>query len=525
VTVVLTAGAAAAAWSAHRDVEDRILQRRVQEAGAVLTAALPSTTSPLVGAVELAEVTDGGEASFDRVLGPLVGDQGPFVSASIWPIGGDRPQVVLGERPRLADEEDAVVRQFIQGSIGTDGVSVIGLLDGPRPVLGYSLTSPERTPRFAVYAERALPEDRTAVPQEDSAFRDLDYAIYLGDEAAPDDLLAASRSIPLPSPTAETAVSFGDQSLLLVMHPTGTLSGELSRRLPVLVALVGGILAITFTWLTDRLVRRRVRAEVLAEENGRLYAEQRSLAYAVQHSLLPADLPHRPDVEIGVQYVPGVDGIEVGGDWYDVVALDDDRLLLVVGDVAGRGLRAATVMALLRHATRAHLAEGVAPAELLPKLTRLLGLEGESAFATVLCIEVDLARRVLRLVNAGHPRALLLDDGGARFLDVPIGPPVGIPAAGPYPSIEVPLPEGGTLLAFTDGLFERRGESVDVGMERLRRSAEMSRPLPELLVELVQDLTGGGGGDDIAVVGLRWPAEQSTGRTVTASAGRAAHRR
>ncbi len=370
---------------------------------------------------------------------------------------------MVGDQPVLADQGGGETAAFLERSTGTDDVTVIGLLEGPSPVIGLSYTSSTREPHFVIYAEAPVPEDRTAVRQEDALFADLDYALYLGEEASTANLLGTSRELPLPAPTAAATVPFGDQSLRLVVHPRGDLMGGLSARLPWVTAVLGLILGLVLAGLTERLGRRRRRAEALAQDNARLYTEQRSVAHTVQHSLLPV-IPACPDgLEIATYYQPGVDGTEVGGDWYDVVDLPGGGLLVVVGDVAGRGLRAATVMALLRHATRAYAADGDGPEVILPKLTRLLDREGVSAFATMLCLELDPSHDHVRVVNAGHPRALLVTGEERTFLDTPVGPPVGVRSTKPYPVTRYDLPAAATLLAFTDGLVERRGESVDSG--------------------------------------------------------------
>ena len=134
--------------------------------------------------------------------------------------------------------------------------------------------------------------------------------------------------------------------------------------------------------MTERLVRRRTHAEFLAEQNARLFSEQRSVAQTLQHSLLPEQLPDFDGLELAVRYVPGVDGVEIGGDWYDVIGRDNGDIIFVVGDVSGRGLRAATVMASLRYAIRAYAAQGDDPAIILAKLAKLIDIVRDGHFAT-----------------------------------------------------------------------------------------------------------------------------------------------
>ena len=159
------------------------------------------------------------------------------------------------------------------------------------------------------------------------------------------------------------------------------------------------LISLAAALMTDRLARRRQYAEQLtgvldrvAAENHQLYTEQRGIAQTLQHALLPDALPEFSGLQVSARYVPAASGIDVGGDWYDVVAADDQRVLLVIGDVSGHGLHAATTMALLRHATLAYAAEEPRPATVLAKLSDFVNSEAHDYFATVLCALIDVAR-------------------------------------------------------------------------------------------------------------------------------------
>ncbi len=506
-SLAVTAVAAGLTKRSHDDTEDKLLDQRVAAASTVFMGALPALASPLVGAATLAEETEGDLAALRGFLEPQVGEQAQFHSVSIWPVdvADPEPLLVVGGDPQLADEPGDEIEDYLDRTVGSPTLAVRDLLGAEVPSLGYATAVPSPDARYVVYAENALPANRTQLPQEESPFEDLDYALYIGDAETEEELLVASRpDVPLEGRTGRTTVPFGDAELLLVLRPQGDLAGALTGRLPWVILLSGGLLALLFAVLLERLQRRRDAALDLADENRRLYDEQRSVADAVQHSLLPGRLPEVPGLEIEVRYRPGVKGTEVGGDWYDVVALADDRVLVAVGDVAGRGLRAATVMAMLRHATRAYALEGNDPAEVPEKLTRLLRLDEDGGFATLLLMVLDLRGRTVTVVNAGHPRPLLVD-GDRQFVESPVGPPVGVVGrrtAGA--SAPVPVAPGSTILAFTDGLFERRGESVDDGMERLRSAVDADRPLADVLDGLLDDLSTGAEPDDVAIVGVRW---------------------
>jgi serine phosphatase RsbU (regulator of sigma subunit) len=179
--------------------------------------------------------------------------------------------------------------------------------------------------------------------------------------------------------------------------------------------------------------------------------------------------------------------------------------VFVVGDVSGSGLPAATTMASLRFAVRAYLAEGHDIETVLTKLRGLLDIDVDHQFATVLLGELDAASGRLRVVSAGHFGPLLVTDD-ARLLDCQVLPPIGVTSAAAPATTTVYLPRSATLLAFTDGAVERRGEVIDTGLERLRAAAAAANPQPleAMLDELLNALTDDGKKDDTVILGLRW---------------------
>jgi serine phosphatase RsbU (regulator of sigma subunit) len=218
---------------------------------------------------------------------------------------------------------------------------------------------------------------------------------------------------------------------------------------------------------------------------------------------LPERLPKLEGLDLAVRYAPGADGVDIGGDWYDAIVIDDRHVLFVVGDVSGRGLRAATVMASLRYAIHAYAAQGDDPATILNKLTKLMSVEQDGHFATVLCGAVDVTEHRVTIANAGHPDPLVVTSEGAEFLRTMVGPPIGVNGAA-YTSIEAPIPPRATLVGFTDGLYERRREHPDEGLGRVRDASRGFDSLDELLDGLLDKMAPGGGSDDTAILGIRW---------------------
>jgi hypothetical protein len=515
VGLVLTSALAAAAWSVHGGNEQRLLDQRVREAGALLTVALPSIQTPLGSAAVLAEATNADPASFEKLMRPMVGPKGPFVTASIWRADGSELQPILriGTRSDLTEQSPDVIRAFLARSAGTPRISVLDLLDRDQPRLGYTMVAPDGPIRYVAYAETPLPANRLSAVPTDSAFADLDYAVYLGKKASDAHLLSATtRKVPLRGRTADDTVAFGDTFLHIVVSPRSELGGGLLATLPWLVAGVGLLTTLSGAVLTDRLLRRRDDAVRLAQENQELYRAQRTVAVALQDSLLPASLPRVEGIELSGRYESGTAGLEVGGDWYDVMPVPGRRLLFVVGDVSGRGLSAATMMAALRYSVEAYGAQGDRPGAILNKLSGLVSIEKQRHFATVVCGLIDLERGTVTLANAGHPQPLVaVAGGGAEFLNVPVGVPIGVRVDAEYPETTLTIAPGATLLAFTDGLFERRGEGIDAGLERLRSVVVQleGRSLDDELAELLHRLVPRGAEDDTAILGIRW-AEPAT---------------
>jgi serine phosphatase RsbU (regulator of sigma subunit) len=341
----------------------------------------------------------------------------------------------------------------------------------------------------------------------------LNYALYLGPSAQSSNLLLASVTrVPLQGRTASNTVPFGDMALTLVVSPRGVLSGSLPRALPWIIAIGGILLALGAGLVTYRLIDRRQRAEELADqleqtagENRRLYAEQHDIAQTLQHALLPSALPRVDGIESSALYKAGERGVEIGGDWYDLIDVGEGKLLLVVGDVSGRGLPAATTMASLRYAIQAYAVQNDPPPVILTKLSRLVSVADGGQLATVLCVLIDVEGRHLTFSNAGHLPPLLLSNGCGDYLESQIGLPIGVEADAIYSSTTVAVPPQATVLAFTDGLVERRGESLDASLARLREMANADgTPLPELLDDLVADLHDQPSEDDSAILGLRW---------------------
>jgi serine phosphatase RsbU (regulator of sigma subunit) len=183
----------------------------------------------------------------------------------------------------------------------------------------------------------------------------------------------------------------------------------------------------------------------------------------------------------------------------------EHRVFVVVGDVSGHGLRAATTMASLRHATLAYAAQENSPATVLTRLAAFVNSAAHDYFATVLCALIDVDAHEVTIASAGHLAPLLIDGDDTGFLDCVPGVPIGVSPPSSYREKTFSVGPRATLVAFTDGLVERRGETLDTGLERLRSAAaEGQLAIEELLAKLVHDLASAYHHDDTAVMGIRW---------------------
>jgi serine phosphatase RsbU (regulator of sigma subunit)/anti-sigma regulatory factor (Ser/Thr protein kinase) len=209
----------------------------------------------------------------------------------------------------------------------------------------------------------------------------------------------------------------------------------------------------------------------MAIDVGRL-TEQRAVTQIMQRTLLPDALPNVPGLRFSAKYLPAGSSVRLGGDWYDVFQLPDARFAFVIGDVVGRGVLAASVMSEIRTALRAYLFEGHELSRVMSLLNELLLSMGRNRGATAAILELDVEADELQAVAAGHLPPLVLSPAGEpSFLEQPEGLPLGFSSRVRYSSRRYGFPPGSALVLYTDGLVERRGESIDAGLQRLANAA------------------------------------------------------
>ncbi len=202
-----------------------------------------------------------------------------------------------------------------------------------------------------------------------------------------------------------------------------------------------------------------------------LRAQDQRISLRLQHALLPQHLAETDQVTVAALYEPASDVLEVGGDWYDSIALPDQRLLLVAGDVVGHGLEAAAMMGRLRAGLAALSTLDTSPGRILCLLDDYAHGHGAAAYTTVFCAVFDPTTGQLDYASAGHPPALIVGPDNVTWLDAATSSPLCTSAPPTRPQATRTLQQGARLILYTDGLIERRGETIDSGLQRLQEGA------------------------------------------------------
>ena len=261
----------------------------------------------------------------------------------------------------------------------------------------------------------------------------------------------------------------------------------------------------TFDEEERSLLREAADRAALSIRRAQLHEEEHRIAVELQRGLIPARLPGVAGVQIAAHYQAAGLGAEVGGDWYDAFALPCGRLGVVLGDVAGSGIRAASTMGQLRSVTRAFALADEAvrsPGEVLTRLNSYRTALDEHQLFTVLYAIVDPAQRSLEWASAGHPPPLrALASGEVAYLETRDGL-MGVEEQ-PYTTLETQFEAGDLLVLYTDGLIERRGESLDAGLARLGTAVATGPHEPDALcAHILAELVGAGDPthDDVTAV-------------------------
>jgi serine phosphatase RsbU (regulator of sigma subunit) len=238
----------------------------------------------------------------------------------------------------------------------------------------------------------------------------------------------------------------------------------------------------------DEVFLQLVGDRVALALHAALYERQRAVARTLQRSFLPERLPVVPGLELAARYRPARCG-DVGGDWYDVFTHPGETVTLVIGDVVGRGINAATMMARIRNALRAYALESPSPSDVLARLNRLVLHFESNVIVTLLVGMVDPTEMTFRYASAGHLPPIFRTPDGSTFQGAKAsGPPLGAEWDRGYVNVEEALGPGTTVVLCTDGLIERREESLETGLDRLCCVTSTDERLEEMADVIIQRL-------------------------------------
>jgi hypothetical protein len=274
--------------------------------------------------------------------------------------------------------------------------------------------------------------------------------------------------------------------------PAGFLVAGLSPRRPLDDDYV--------TWL--QLMATQLGHALAAAE---AHERDHTIAVTLQRSLLPETLPNVDGAALQARYRPALEYAQLGGDWYDAICVDDDELVLVTGDVVGKGVQAAATMGRLRSAMRAYAMLGMPPSAMLEELNRLAVRLDEVEFATVLCAHYKPSTGRFVFASAGHlPPLVVRQDGTSSLVDGGLTVPLAATDEMEAHERQVTLHPEETLLLYTDGLVERHDQDLDEGLAFLLSvCASNHDSLPELLDVVMEDVAGTDSHDDVALLALR----------------------
>ena len=358
----------------------------------------------------------------------------------------------------------------------------------------------------------------------DLATSELVWTAASGAVGKPDDLPPAQGSLPEVARLREgwvVQLAEDTEGFPRLRAALGAAAGEIVLAPIVALDRTLGVLALRLGAARSpdpeelRLLQTLGQQAGLALGRARLYDEQRSVATTLQHSMLPGSMPEDPRLGLSATYRPAVDVLEVGGDWYDAFLLDADRVAIVVGDVVGRGLQAAAVMGQLRSAVRALAMVDSGPALLLARLDRFVEGVPAADTATLAYAEVDLRDGSVRYACAGHMPPVVVDHTGQAVVfwdgrSTPLGAHFGTAAR---PEASTTLADGARLVLYTDGLVERRDQSIDDGIDALAQllGRWTDRPF-DTLADGVTDAVLGSEriDDDVCLLALTYRAAGST---------------
>jgi serine phosphatase RsbU (regulator of sigma subunit)/anti-sigma regulatory factor (Ser/Thr protein kinase) len=396
--------------------------------------------------------------------------------------------------------------------------------------LSGALSEEEVASAFLEHAAAALDADVSVIAVPDERENRLDVIRWRGFDLSTNEVERSTTSVPLDAPHP-LADSFRRRRTIILtperLQEEYPQLVDRTREQGVQVSVVcplgtaGRVLGVAaFSWrrphqlTTDDSTLIATLASQCAQalDRARRYESERTIAETLQRSVLPELLPSIDGLDVAARYLPGTTGVEVGGDWFDVIELENGRVGLVVGDVVGKGVQAAATMSQLRNALRAFAFERLKPSAAVTRLNRLLDTLPEAPFATLAFVTVDPRTGTCRYALAGHPPPLVrYPSGKVEYLEGGRSLPLGIGGDVKYRQAVAALPAGSIVVLYTDGLIERRDRSLEDGLNMLLDLVAEGPRAPDALADyvLAQAFRDHERSDDVAVLVVRLPTVRS----------------
>ena len=507
VALAVTVGAAWATHLAVRGQERRLLKERAAELRLVFSSAIAALPAPLDEQGVVLRLTNGSTSAFKTAASQAMKTSAqPTTYAWVRPSADGTQFTVLAaagsglhDGEVINDARAAAVARALHTSklVPTPVV-------GAQRLLGFALGPPVAPAGTVLYREARLgPVVSPPAQAGTQPFEELEVALYGTPTVMPQQILIATTThLPLRGTIRKEPQPAGDATWLLVVKAHQPLVGSLTSKAPWFTLGVGILGSLLIAAIVEVTARRRNAAVAL-------YEAEHQVAETLQRSLLPK-LPTLPGLDLAARYLASGAGQQVGGDWFDVFPVADGRVGIVVGDVIGHDLTAASEMAQIRSALRAYAVDGDEPSDVITRLDRLVDALRLTQLVTVFygVLEPPDAegRRELRYSNAGHlPPIVRRADGGTETVAGGSSAVLGAPMSIEHGQGTHSVGPGDVIVLFTDGLVEVPGGSLDDGLTRLAETiARPGRGDAEAMCEQVlAGMTPRSLRDDIALLAVR----------------------
>jgi hypothetical protein len=507
VALGLTTAAVWATFLGVRDQGRRLLKERTGEISLVLRQAIDAIPTGLQQLGAVLDATDGDTQAFQTAAQTQVdASPSPFDIAWLRPASGGGYRVVAAAGAGDIHAGDVITDERVQtldAAMHTEVVVPTPVIGKDR-ILGFAIGAPSAPPGSVLYRQSTLgPAVSPPRAAGTAPFSELDVALYSSTRADPATILTStSRDLPLTGEVRDQTLLIGSTKWLLTVKARAPLVGRLTADAPWVVLGVGLLGSGLIGLVVETVARRRDAALAL-------YEVEHHVAESMQRALLPR-LPELPGLELAARYLASGAGQQVGGDWFDAFPVAGGRCGIVVGDVIGHDVAAASAMAQIRALLRGFAVDTGSPAEVLTRLDRVIDELQLTQLVTVFYGLLDApaadGSRVLHYSNAGHvPPVLRRPDGTVEPLAGGASVVMGAPVPAEYAESEAHLPQGSTLALFTDGLVEVPGGSLTDGLKRVADIvATVGDHAPEKLCDdLLEEVSLRSLRDDVALLVVR----------------------